>query len=160
MTQWHRHLGVYGIYTDKQHLLVVEKTRGPYKHRYDMPGGSFDPNESIEACLIRELQEEIGADFEIERQVGIYDYLVPWSNDQATHVHHLAIFFLVQVKGQLAFKQVLADDTAGYRLVAMDQLSLDNASPLVMDCLSYLEEGCLPNGLRRFNDWQVKTYDD
>ena len=35
-----RHFGVYAVCFENGKLLCIEKTRGPYQHRYDLPGGS------------------------------------------------------------------------------------------------------------------------
>ena len=35
-----KHFGVYGICFENGKLLCIEKTRGPYQHRFDLPGGS------------------------------------------------------------------------------------------------------------------------
>ncbi|WP_410720186.1 hypothetical protein [Brevibacillus sp. SIMBA_076] len=43
---WSRHIGVYGICVVQQQLLVVTKNRGPYIHRFDLPGGKMEENET------------------------------------------------------------------------------------------------------------------
>ena len=35
-----RHFGVYAVCFENGKLLCIEKTIGPYQHRYDLPGGS------------------------------------------------------------------------------------------------------------------------
>ncbi|CJK79378.1 NTP pyrophosphohydrolase including oxidative damage repair enzymes [Streptococcus pneumoniae] len=35
-----KHFGVYCVCFENGKLLCIEKTRGPYQHRYDLPGGS------------------------------------------------------------------------------------------------------------------------
>lgn len=34
------YLGVYGVCIKDNRVLSIKKTRGPYKNRYDLPGGS------------------------------------------------------------------------------------------------------------------------
>ncbi|CKH15873.1 MutT/NUDIX family protein [Streptococcus pneumoniae] len=34
-----KHFGVYAVCLENGKLLCIEKTRGPYQHRYDLPGG-------------------------------------------------------------------------------------------------------------------------
>ncbi|MFU2205868.1 hypothetical protein [Streptococcus pluranimalium] len=41
------HFGVYGICIKGGKLLCVRKNRGPYKNRYDLPGGSQESGESL-----------------------------------------------------------------------------------------------------------------
>lgn len=52
-----KHFGVYGICFENGKLLCVEKTRGPYQHRYDLPGGSQQLGEGLTETLIREVME-------------------------------------------------------------------------------------------------------
>lgn len=37
-----KHFGVYAVCLENGKLLCIEKTRGPYQHRYDLPGGGGD----------------------------------------------------------------------------------------------------------------------
>jgi 8-oxo-dGTP pyrophosphatase MutT (NUDIX family) len=56
------HFGVYGVVLneDRTEILVVEKSRGPYKGFYDLPGGQPLLAEMLEETLARELMEETG----------------------------------------------------------------------------------------------------
>lgn len=55
-----KHFGVYGVCFENGKLLCIEKTRGPYQHRYDLPGGSQEVGEGLTETLIREVMEETG----------------------------------------------------------------------------------------------------
>ena len=46
------HFGAYGIIIHKNKILLVKKSRGPYKGKYDLPGGKIEFGESIEEALI------------------------------------------------------------------------------------------------------------
>ena len=52
------HFGVYGICFENGKLLCIEKTRGPYQHRFDLPGGSQELGEGLTETLEREVLEE------------------------------------------------------------------------------------------------------
>ena len=54
------HFGVYAVWFENGKLLCIEKTRGPYQHRYDLPGGSQQLGEGLTETLIREVMEETG----------------------------------------------------------------------------------------------------
>ena len=54
------HFGVYGVCLQDGKLLCIEKTRGPYRHRFDLPGGSQEPGEGLTETLKREVLEETG----------------------------------------------------------------------------------------------------
>lgn len=49
------------LINNKNHLLIVN-----YGGTYLLPGGSINNNENIKDCLIRELEEETGAKYNIE----------------------------------------------------------------------------------------------
>ena len=54
------HFGVYGVCLQEGKLLCIEKTRGPYQHRFDLPGGSQELGEGLTETLKREVLEETG----------------------------------------------------------------------------------------------------
>jgi len=50
------------IEQDGKILLAKRKKEDPLKGKWEFPGGKIETNESPEACLKRELQEELGID--------------------------------------------------------------------------------------------------
>jgi 8-oxo-dGTP diphosphatase len=57
-------------------VLLCRRTRPDYlAGKWEFPGGKIEAGESVEACLARELEEELG----IQGEVGAH---------VATHVHH------------------------------------------------------------------------
>ena len=73
---FHRPFGVYGILVDEGKLLVIHKGGGPYKNRWDLPGGNLEERESLVEALYREFREETGFQIEVQSQVGAYDFLI------------------------------------------------------------------------------------
>ncbi|EOP11129.1 MULTISPECIES: hypothetical protein [Bacillus] len=45
-TNFHRAFGVYGICIENNNILVIDKIKGPYRSRYDLPGGSLEDGEA------------------------------------------------------------------------------------------------------------------
>ncbi|MFT4326676.1 MAG: NUDIX domain-containing protein [Candidatus Woesearchaeota archaeon] len=151
--KWKQHFGVYGVYVLDDSLLVVKKTRGPYTNRFDLPGGSLNANESLVSGLSRELQEEVGQNFEIQDLLGIQEYLIPWVIKDATHLHHIAVFFKIQPLEQLRKISVVADDTKGFALIKINELHETNASPLLLDVLKILKGVSIPSTFKKYEDW-------
>ena len=85
------HFGVYGICYEKGKLLCIEKTRGPYQHRFDLPGGSQELGEGLTEPS-REKFEETGYTLSRSSNPRIYDVLVH-EEGQDFAVHHIMAFY-------------------------------------------------------------------
>ena len=70
------HFGVYGVCFKDGKLLCIEKTRGPYQHRFDLPGGSQEVGEGLTETLKREVMEETGYTLSRYSNPRGYDVLV------------------------------------------------------------------------------------
>ncbi len=51
---------VFSVLHDALHVLVVLRKNAPYAGCWALPGGFLDMDESLEACVARELEEETG----------------------------------------------------------------------------------------------------
>ena len=88
------HIGIYGICIIDNKLLCIKKERGPYKNRFDLPGGSQKENEGFTETLVREFKEETGYQIENYRNCRAYDIFVEETNRT---VHHIMVFYDVDV---------------------------------------------------------------
>ncbi|MDN5022477.1 NUDIX domain-containing protein [Streptococcus sp. 27098_8_177] len=70
------HFGVYGVCLQEGKLFCIEKTRGPYQHRFDLPGGSQELGEGLTETLKREVLEETGYTLSRYSNPRGYDVLV------------------------------------------------------------------------------------
>lgn len=75
------HFGVYGVCLQEGKLLCIEKTRGPYQHRFDLPGGSQELGEGLTETLKREVLEETGYTLSRYSNPRGYDVLVQEGQD-------------------------------------------------------------------------------
>ncbi len=60
------------ITDDEGRILIMERGTEPFKGTWVLPGGLVDPGETVEAACAREVEEEVGLQVRILRQVGIY----------------------------------------------------------------------------------------
>ena len=64
------------IYNDGAYF-VTQRGYGEFEGMWEFPGGKIEPGESREAALKRELQEELGVDIIIEKQLCTTEYDYP-----------------------------------------------------------------------------------
>lgn len=150
---WHRHLGIYGICRKDGRLLLIHKSRGPYAGRFDLPGGSPEPNETIIETLQREFAEETGVIIAPVRSLGTKDFVYPWVREGYghSHCHHIAALFEVAYVSGDPSASPRIDDSNGAEWVELGRIHADNASPLVMEAADWIRHGHL--------DWRTRTYE-
>ncbi len=155
---FHRPFGVYGILVEKDRLLVIHKKRGPYANRFDLPGGSLEPAESLAIAMRREFLEETGVKIEIENQLGMADFMFPCKWREFTHIHHIAAFYTVRkVGGEISVpEQFEGQDSLGAEWVALEDISINNASPLVLKAVEWIKTGSIGLEVTWFEEWEVK----
>ena len=140
--KFHHAFGVYGIITINSQLVVIKKTGGPYLNRYDLPGGSLDDGEPLNRAIGREIHEESQLTVERAVQLGTTSFRYPWCYQHWTFNQHICVFYeITQYTGSLAtvVPQFVGQDALGAVAMSLDQLTLDNASPLVLKAIEYLK---------------------
>ena len=88
----------------QQYILLM------YTQRYDdfsLPGGGVDLHESIEQGLIRELNEETGAqNIKICSEFGLYEEYRPWYKDDFDIIHIKSYCYVCEINEQLGQAQL------------------------------------------------------
>ena len=155
--KYHRAFGVYGICEEDGKLLVINKNGGPYINRYDLPGGSLEEGEALSQALKREFLEETGLVIEIEANIGVIDFKLPWLWKDYTDVHHIAVYYAVKrADGKVRVpEQFDGQDSLGAVWIAEKDISLDNASPLVLKAFEWLKTKNLGIEVTTYEDWKV-----
>ena len=155
-----KHFGVYGICFENGKLLCIEKTRGPYQHRFDLPGGSQEVGEGLTETLKREVLEETGYMLSRYSNPRIYDVLVH-EEGQDFAVHHIMAFYDIVLDFEGSQKslshEVLdgSNDSANAIWISLEQLTEENASPLVLKVKAELL-GFPELELISYKNWKVK----
>jgi ADP-ribose pyrophosphatase YjhB (NUDIX family) len=154
---YHTAFGCYGIAEHDGKMIVIDKTGGPYIHRYDLPGGSQEAGESLLETLHREFNEETGMAVSNCIQIGAFDFFLPWDWKQFTHVHHVTVFYhITQMSGSFERPAEFdGQDSAGAHWVSIDALNIDNASPLVLKAVEWLRTKAQPNQATYYKSWTV-----
>lgn len=155
--RYHRVFGVYGVCVENEKLLVINKNRGPYINRYDLPGGSLEEGETLSQAMKREFFEETGFKIEIEKNIGTADFKLPWLQNEFTVMHHIAVFYSVKrIGGELSTpKQFDGQDSLGALWVSENEVASDNASPLVIKAFEWLRTKKIGIDAQTYEHWQV-----
>ncbi len=105
----------------------------------------------------REFLEETGLEIEIVENIGITDFKLPWSWNEFTDVHHIAAYYSVRkIGGELQTpEQFEGQDSLGVQWVTEKDVSLDNASPLVIKAFEWLKTRSLGIDTEIYLSWKV-----
>ena len=137
------HFGVYGVCYKHGYLLCIQKTAGPYKNRLDLPGGSQQLGEGLTETLIREVLEETGFTVRSYSNPRIYDVFVR-AELKNFMVHHIMALYDVEMNEsapQVTISEAVSDganDSLGYIWMDIQEITEENASPLVLKVKSEL----------------------
>ena len=63
--------------TNKKEIFATQRGYGDYKDGWEIPGGKLEPGETPEACIEREIREELATEVKAEKIIGIVDYDYP-----------------------------------------------------------------------------------
>ena len=154
------HFGVYGICFENGKLLCIEKTRGPYQHRFDLPGGSQEAGEGLTDTRKREVLEETGYTLSSYSNPRMYDVLVQ-EEGQDFAVHHIMAFYDIVLDFENSQKslphEVLdgSNDSANAIWISFEQITEENASPLVLKVKAELV-GIPELELTSYINWKTK----
>ena len=154
------HFGVYGVCLQDGRLLCIEKTIGPYQHRYDLPGGSQQLGEGLTETLTREVMEETGYTLSRYSNPRIYDVLVH-EEGQDFAVHHIMAFYDIVLDLEHSQKslphEVLggSNDSANAIWLNLEEITADNASPLVLKVKAELR-GFPELERTSYKNWKVR----
>lgn len=155
--KYHRAFGVYGICVKDDRLLVINKNSGPYINRYDLPGGSLEEGEALSEAMNREFHEETGLEIEIEDNIGVIDFKLPWLWRDFTDLHHIAVYYSVKkIGGELSVpEQFDGQDSLGALWISEKDVSFDNASPLVLKAFEWIKTKHLGIVATTYENWKV-----
>jgi ADP-ribose pyrophosphatase YjhB (NUDIX family) len=108
----------------------------------------------------REFLEEAGINVKIKDNVGVCEYLIPFELPKrgTSHIHHVAVFYLVQIIGGTLAQtpeKFEGQDSLGAVWIPIKEMTADNSSPLVLQAIQWLETRDLSFELQRLDTWVV-----
>lgn len=87
--------GVYAVLKYKDKFILIKKGKGPFKGRWDLPGGKIDFGETPQEALEREIMEETGLKIKSCKLLDAMGY-----NKETTEemFHHVGIIYECRAK--------------------------------------------------------------
>lgn len=128
----HFHVGAYGILIKDNKILLIKKSRGAYKGKFDLPGGRIEFGEKAEEALRREFIEETGIALKNYNFIGYNEYFCDYLNDagEPRKLHHLGLYYKVSA----TFKKIKSDsdgqDSLGAEFIDINNLGKIKISPI------------------------------
>jgi 8-oxo-dGTP diphosphatase len=132
------HLGIYGVFEKNNRILLLRKSRGPYKSMWDLPGGRPIHGESIFQTLQREVFEETGI---LLFKVSPYcneSFVVEYKDAETlTSLHHTClIYHALEFDDSAIKKNIVEEDVAGCSWIEKSKLDQLPVSRVVL-CIMY-----------------------
>lgn len=88
--------GVYAVLTYKGRYILIQKSKGPFKGSWDLPGGKIDFGEMPEQTLKREVLEETGLKLASYKLLSVEAYTYKGKNPE---YHHVGVMYEAEAKG-------------------------------------------------------------
>lgn len=130
--------GIVEIYIDGefQGIVLIERLNPP--HGTALPGGFMDIGETIEACLKREMAEEIALDVEIEHLLGLYS-----DPSRDPRFHTVSAVYICRADAL----PHAGDDAKSTKVVALKELDQEqfvfDHGKIITDYLLYKQSGTI-----------------
>ncbi len=135
------HVGIYGILNVDDKILVVKKSRGPYKNLFDLPGGKPYHGENLLDALKREFLEETNILIKKCTLINNFSFLISYLNEKNENCqfYHIALLYLIDSADTKKHNPTIAEeDVFGCLWININQLSEKNSSPLLLKTMEIL----------------------
>ncbi|MGV0026071.1 A/G-specific adenine glycosylase [Phormidesmis priestleyi] len=123
----HKEIGVAVIWNNQQILIDRRKSDGLLGGLWEFPGGKVEPGETIEACIQREIQEELGIEIEVGDRLIVVDHTYTHFKVRL-NVHHCRY-----VRGEP--QAIACDEVRWVELSDLDQYPFPKANLQIIQAL-------------------------
>lgn len=133
----HQHFGIYAfiLNSQKTHVLLIQKSRGPYNEMFDLPGGSPEKGETIKETLVREVTEETGAEVLEAQDMGAFEIQFEYQkNEKKYELTHTGHIFITKLKSKILMG-IESSDSSGCLWVERSKAAAFQVTPPVMQAL-------------------------
>lgn len=113
-------LAVDAVWLRRGKVLLVRRGRPPFRGSWALPGGFVEIGETVEAAVLRELQEETGLTGRLGALVGVYS-----DPRRDPRKHTVSVVFLIEGRG--------GTPRGGDDAESAEWVSMDPFPPLAFD---------------------------
>jgi len=140
----HTHTGVYALIQQGNDILFIEKARGPYTGKWDLPGGGFEFGESPEETLKREVMEETAFTVLNYELLNVLSHNVSYENtsNEKETVHHIGVIYRVEVNADNEKIKDFSDgeDSLGAKWISISSINEQDFSPFAAKSLKFISK--------------------
>lgn len=124
----HKFIGVAVIWNDQGQILIDRRPQsGLLGGLWEFPGGKIEPGETVEACIQREIREELGIEIEVGDRLITVDHT--YSHFHVTlNVHHCR-----HISGEP--QPIECDEVRWVSLAELEQFPFPKANVQIIDAL-------------------------
>jgi 8-oxo-dGTP diphosphatase len=110
-----------GIILIGDRVVLIKRGKEPFKGMYALPGGIVEYGETVEECVVREMEEETGLRTEVLDLVGVYS-----AANRDPRGHFITLAFNLRVVGGSLRGGDDAAEAALFRLDELPELAADH----------------------------------
>lgn len=126
------HIGVYWISILNSKILLIKKSRWPYKGMYDLPWWSIEESEKVLDCLERELKEEVNGKLVSSIFLWFNEYQCDYksSSGEIKPFHHIGFYYAVDINISELRTDPDWHDSLGAEWIDIDRLNSILIAPI------------------------------
>lgn len=131
MREQKTHAGIYGVILNDNNILLIKKSRGPYKGKFDLPGGKLEHGEALLDGLAREINEEVGLTAKSFTLYDNYSVTADFTDgEKEISMYHVGLLYVVTVVSGENIKETTdEEDSLGAAWHPIASLNSEQLSP-------------------------------
>lgn len=141
------HFGIYACVLKNHSILLIRKSRGPYREKLDLPGGKPEHGETPEQTIKREILEETGVVVNKVKIFQNYATIALQTLDTVNvqeNIHHIGMVYLVtDCDDSGLIEKMDTEDSLGAQWYELSSLNTDDLSPFALCVIKDIEKNHL-----------------
>jgi mutator protein MutT len=90
--------GVGAVIVQDGRVVLIQRGVEPLKGQWSLPGGAVELGETLEECVVREMQEETGLDVDVGPVIEVFDRITR-DDDGRVLYHYVLVDYLCWPRG-------------------------------------------------------------